>query len=83
MRSMSSVTTHNWSSMRQLLERCISTSDDLQDGNSRNAMDAGPVAGPIVTLARLDAFIATAVSRLRENGSDNVGVTDGSFIKTR
>lgn len=35
-------------------------------------MDAGHVAGSFVTLARLDALIATTISCLRLEGSDKV-----------
>lgn len=37
----------------------------LRDGDASNAMDVGHVAGSIVTLARLDDFMATTQSCLR------------------
>lgn len=42
----------------------------LPDGDPRNEMDAGHVTGSTVMLAGLDAFVATKVSYLREDGSD-------------
>lgn len=36
-------------------------------------IDAGSVVGCVLKMARLDAFIATTVSTLRGDGSDNAG----------